>query len=151
MVKYRAWDKESKKMIDVEVINFRDKQVGIYDDLSEKWDYYNFQDIVLMEFTEQKDQSSVPQYIAEGDILKFNDTWAEYDFDGYVDGETTGINYVEIEKTADGWGFGKTKAPETCIDYMIEEERLTFSEIIKNESFNMVVVGNIYENPELLD
>ncbi|HEM2581398.1 TPA: hypothetical protein U0423_000231 [Streptococcus suis] len=89
--------------------------------------------------------------IFEGDVVKFNDTWSEYDYEGYVDGASEGENFTEIIKTEDGFSFGRTKIPESSVFYFLNDEHMKFSEIVKSDDFNMVVIGNIYENLELLE
>ncbi|MDG4506390.1 YopX family protein [Streptococcus suis] len=89
--------------------------------------------------------------IFEGDVVKFNDTWNEYDYEGYVDGASEGENFTEILKTENGFSFGRTKIPESSVFYFLNDEHMKFSEIVKSDDFNMVVIGNIYENPELVE
>ncbi|MFM0781642.1 YopX family protein [Streptococcus suis] len=89
--------------------------------------------------------------IFEGDVVKFRDTWDEYDYEGYVDGTSEGENFTEIIKTEDGFSFGRTKIPESSVFYFLDDERMKFSEIVKSDDFTMVIVGNIYENPELVE
>ncbi|MCE6986858.1 YopX family protein [Streptococcus suis] len=105
--------------------------------------------LIVMQSTGLFDKNG--KEIFEGDVIKFNDVWAEYCYEGYVDGCSEGENIVEIVKTKNGWGFGKTKFTDSSIFYFLEEERMTFREIVESNDFNMVVVGNIYENPELVE
>ncbi|HEM5132713.1 TPA: hypothetical protein U1275_000535 [Streptococcus suis] len=91
------------------------------------------------------------QEIFEGDVVKFKDTWDEYGYEGYVDGTSEGENFTEIIKTEDGFSFGRTKIPESSVFYFLDDERMKFSEIVESDDFSMVIVGNIYENPELLE
>ena len=47
--------------------------------------------------------------------------------------------------------FGKTKYPESSLFIRMEDEHLTFAELIKSRDFEFEIIGNIYENPELLE
>lgn len=47
--------------------------------------------------------------------------------------------------------FGKTKYPESSLLILMEDEHLNFKDFIKNENFEFEIIGNIYENPELLE
>lgn len=89
--------------------------------------------------------------IFEGDVVKFNDTWNEYDYEGFVDGTSEGENLTEIIKTEDGFSFGRTKIPESSVSYFLNDEHMKFSEIIKSADFGMVVIGNIHENLEWVE
>jgi len=89
--------------------------------------------------------------IFEGDILKFNDEWNEYCHEGYVDGSVEGVNYVEVVKGEACFEFGKTRYPESSLFIHMEDEHLSFAELVNDKDFEFEIVGNIYENPELLE
>ncbi|MDE1692864.1 YopX family protein [Streptococcus suis] len=151
--KYRVAYK-NKILGEVGSIDFIDQTVTVpvYD--SETGEYLadlelGLNQVILMQSTGLFDKNG--KEIFEGDVIKFNDVWAEYCYEGYVDGCSEGENIVEIVKTKNGWGFGKTKFTDSSIFYFLEEERMTFREIVESNDFNMVVVGNIYENPELVE
>lgn len=141
---------------DIMSIDFEEKEIcvqtiyfeqGLPD--SRDLDYYDFDDIVLMQSTGMRDKND--REIFEGDILKFNDTWSDYCYEGYVDGEITGVNYVEIEKETTCFGFGKTRIPESSLFDLMNNEHLAFKELITDTSFEFEIIGNIYENSELLE
>lgn len=117
------------------------------DDIAGEWIVNN--DLVLMQSTGLTDKHG--KEIFEGDILKFNDSWSDYCYEGYVDGEIEGINYVQIEKETTCFCFGKTKIPDSSLFYYANEEHLTFQEIITDTSFEFEIVGNVWEDGELLD
>ena len=142
----RAWDKEFKEMVQVDALVF-DEQIikATYKNGNVvKEDLKNY---VLMQSTGLKDKNG--KEIFEGDILKFNDTWSDYCYEGYVDGEITGVNYVEIETTC--FGFGKTRIPESSLFNLVNDEHFTFKELITDTSFEFEIIGNIHTNPELLE
>ncbi len=89
--------------------------------------------------------------IFEGDILKFNDEWNEYCYEGYVDGSVEGINFVEVARGEACFEFGRTRYPESSLFIRMEDERLTFAELIKSRDFEFEIIGNIHENRDLLE
>ncbi|CAG6265466.1 phage protein [Streptococcus pneumoniae] len=110
---------------------------------------YDFDDIELMQSTGLKDKNG--KEIFEGDILKFNDEWNEYCHEGYVDGSVEGVNYVEVVKGEACFEFGKTRYPESSLFIYMEDEHLSFAELVKDKDFGFEIIDNVYENPELLE
>ncbi|MFR6862473.1 YopX family protein, partial [Streptococcus pneumoniae] len=110
---------------------------------------YDFDEIELMQSTGLFDRNG--KEIFEGDILKFNDEWNEYCHEGYVDGSVEGVNYVEVVRSEICFEFGKTKYPDSSLFILMEDEQLNFKDFIKSEDFEFEIIGNIYENPELLE
>lgn len=138
--KFRAWDKETKTMNGMaEIYRNRNQEIELHprDD-----------EIILMQSTGLHDKNG--KEIFEGDILKFNDEWAEYDYCGYIDGVTEGINCVEVVRGEACFEFGKTKLPESAL-FAIEDEHFKFKDFIKDEGREFEIIGNIHENPELLE
>ena len=120
--KFRAWDKELQTMLDVSLIDFK-KSVLI----GEHWEFgetnfINFDEIELMQSTGLKDKNG--KEIFEGDILKSN----KY---------TTSVFY---ERGAYCVKFSRT--PNTTV---------TMNVISFIEKYKTKIIGNIYENPELLE
>nr|DAT33625.1 MAG TPA: YopX protein [Caudoviricetes sp.] len=147
--KFRAWDKETQTMLDVSLIDFK-KSVLV----GEHWEFgetnfINFDDVILMQSTGLKDKNG--KEIFEGDILKFNDEWDDYCYEGYVDGSTEGINFVEIERETTCFTFGKFQTSDSSLLYFMKDEYLSFEDLITDKDFEFEIVGNIYENPELLE
>lgn len=150
--RFRAWDKIHKTMYEVDdimSIDFGKSEISVKTLFFERTNYYKFDDIVLMQSTWLRDRNG--KEIFEGDILKFNDEWDEYCYEGYVDGVSEGINFVEIEKDTTCFGFGKTRIPESSLFDLMNDEHFTFKELITDTSFEFEIIGNIYENPELLE
>ncbi|MDV8516960.1 YopX family protein, partial [Streptococcus pneumoniae] len=110
---------------------------------------YDFDDIELMQSTGLKDKNG--KEIFEGDILKFNDEWNEYCHEGYVDGSVEGVNYVEVVKGEACFEFSKTRYPESSLFIYMEDEHLSFAELVKDKDFGFEIVGNVYENLEFLE
>lgn len=157
--KFRAWLKTEKRMIETDDlldIDYENEVVttqqvyfenGLPDDRD--LDNFVFEEIELMQSTGLFDKNS--KEIFEGDILKFNDEWNEYCHEGYVDGSVEGINFVEVVKGEACFEFGKTRYPESSLFIRMEDERLTFAELIKSRDFEFEIIGNIYKNRELLE
>lgn len=122
-IKFKVWDIKRKRMLDSQDIVFNN---GVFYE-----DYRDFEDgivlvnIVVMQCTGRKDKNGVG--IFEKDIVKIN---VDDAFD-YVDG----IGFVDwYEKKSEYAIFSKG---EPWIPLSIQGE--------------IEVIGNIYENPELLD
>lgn len=119
--KYRAWDKETQTMLDVSLIDFK-KSVLV----GEHWEFgetnfINFDDIHLMQSTGRKDKNG--KEIFEGDIL------------GTKDGLLNGV----VEYRADLGMF---------VNSLI---RYNNFERLCSIAGDREIIGNIYENPELLE
>lgn len=152
LLRFRAWNKATKEMYEVDdimSIDFGESKISVKTLFFERTNYYDFNDIVLMQSTGLRDKNG--KEIFEGDVLKFNDSWDDCCYEGYVDGEIEGVNYVEIQSESTGFIFCKTKYPDSSLFYYANEEHLTFQEILTDSDFEFEVIGNIYENPELLE
>ena len=111
-IKFSAWDKLNKEMINFESINFQERRV--YKDTVS---YRKFNDIELMQYTGLKDMKGKEIY--EGDILF--ETFRE-----------------EYFKVVFENGSFRAEVDEYSLDL---EDYANICE----------VVGNIYENPELIE
>ena len=154
--KFRAWYVLAEEMIDeILMISFVRKEIiGKFRDGSTSVplkfeDKRNGEDVILMQSTGLKDKNG--KEIFEGDVLKFNDEWNEYCHEGYVDGSVEGINYVEIVRDEACFDFGKTKFPESSLFILMEDEHLKFKDFIKNEDFEFEIIGNVWEDGDLID
>ena len=146
--KFRAWDKVFKEMVQVNALVF-DEQVIKATYKNGNIAKEDVKEYVLMQSTGLFDKNG--KEIFEGDILKFNDEWEDYCQEGYVDGSSEGINYVLIGSEMTYFIFEKTKYPDSSLFYYVNEEHLTFQEVMEDNEFEFEIVGNIYENPELLE
>ena len=141
ILKFRAWDKETKTMNGMaEIYRNRNQEIELRP---------RDENIILMQSTGLVDKHG--KEIFEGDILKFNDEWNEYCHEGYVDGSVEGVNYVEVVKGEACFEFGKTRYPESSLFIYMEDEHLSFAELVKNKDFGFEIIGNVYETPELLE
>ena len=130
-IKYRAWLKEEKKMVIVETIDFSEKSIQ-YLEKNEIIDAYLLrttflEDIELMQYTGIKDKNGKEIY--EGDILKY-----KFPYDRR-------LKHVSLVK------FIETEASFGLKD--IYGNEIPLYRITANNYFE--VIGNIYENPELLN
>ena len=119
--KFRAWDKELQTMLDVSLIDFKKRVL-----VGEHWkfgetNFMSFDEIELMQSTRLKDKSG--KEIFDGDIL------------GTKDGLLNGI----IEYREDLGMF---------VNSLI---RYNNFERLCNAAGNREIIGNVYENPELLE
>ena len=126
-IKFRAWLKEEKKMVNVETIDFTDKSIQYL----EKNEFINaylsrrmiFGDVELMQYTGLKDKNDKEIY--EGDILFFRDENMKY----VAVWQDTAfiIKSIEIRKYSEKM-------------YWLDDTEICCE-----------IVGNIYENKNLLE
>ena len=124
--KFRAWDKETKTMIDVSLINFEEHSI-----LGGYWEFgqtesIKFDEVELMQSTGLKDKNG--KEIFEGDIVR------------QVRTQPTTEN-----KTITG-GVTMLEGAWVIMNDCEQLASYLWSETDENE-----VLGNIYENPELLE
>ena len=129
-IKYRAWLKEEKKMVNVETIDFSEKSIQ-YLEKNEIIDAYLLrtkflEDVEIMQYTGLKDKNGKEIY--ERDILKY-----KFPYDRR-------LKHVSLVK------FIETEASFGLKD--IYGNEIPLYRITANNYFE--VVGNIYENEELL-
>lgn len=146
--KFRAWLKKEQKMD-----NYIDHISWLEDELYCIGDGITYmvsaEDLELMQSTGLFDRNG--KEIFEGDVLKFNDEWNEYCHEGYVDGSVEGVNYVEVVRSEACFEFGKTKYPDSSLFILMEDEHLNFKDFIKSEDFEFEIIGNVWEDGDLID
>jgi len=130
-IKYRAWLKEEKKMVNVETIDFSEKSIQ-HLEKNEIIDAYLLrttflEDIDLMQYTGLKDKNGKEIY--EGDILKYKFPY---------DRRLKHVSLVKFIETETSFGLKDIYGNE-----------IPLYRIAANNYFE--VIGNIYENPELLE
>lgn len=120
-VKFRVYDKENKEMLDVENLHWDDCTGEFSIQTTMYTDYFTPEEMILMQFTGLHDKNGKEIY--EGDILPFV----------MIDGKQE--NYYIIFRD------GEFDA--------INKEDTNF--IWRSAWKESVVIGNIYDNPELLE
>ena len=157
-IKFRAWLKEEKKIVNVETIDFTDKSIQ-YLEKSEIINAYllrrvSFDDVELMQYTGVKNKNGKEIY--EGDILlssNENGIFLQLIGFGNDDREYSGI--LNGFKIIDGRLLEND-------DYEIDECKKFTQELIKAHNIPILqpentiidgwwVIGNIYENKNLLE
>lgn len=125
--KFRAWLKEEKEMIDVDEIHWSDGQLDfIGDGITFKC---KSDDLVLMQSTGLKDKNG--KEIFEGDVVQYQNT------------KVPSADSKGVIRYFDNWAmFG--------IDIEHNEPRALFFNGLADH-ISLEAVGNIYENPELLE
>ena len=124
-IKFRAWDKENKKMAQVSRINFGPGGIR-----------YLVDDSVLLEYTGLHDKNG--REIYEGDIVSFGSVWNNGDNED-ID-EEFHIGVVEYDPN---YAVYNVNCEESG------ERHFMFMDVINYDGFG--VIGNIFENPELLE
>ena len=135
-IKFRAWDKEGKVMIDWFWLssegNLYETPIIVYD--TPHLELERNDDLVAMQYTGLKDKNGAEIY--EGDIVK-----RTYLFDGAFG--KTHVGEVVYDKESARYVISK---PNKFIEPKTEDLGNTLSYRSTYE-----VIGNIYENPELLE
>ena len=144
-IKFRAWLKEHKSMIDVMEIDIDNQTIFYYWFGDHDGHFENFNKIDLMEYIGLKDKNNKEIY--EGDVVKLVHTGIEISADRLEDLK----RFVGIIKYENGI-FKIVKTEKSLIESKyFEMEQKKVSEIfIYSKLYDLEVIGNIYENPELL-
>ncbi|WP_455452046.1 YopX family protein [Streptococcus salivarius] len=138
--RFRAWNKATKEMYgadDIIAINFEEKEIcvqtiyfeqGLPD--SRDLDYYDFDDIVLMQSTGMRDKND--REIFEGDVVT----------DGHTMGDIKNHSTLGFYMVDDN-GIERFFSDDTTIE--------DFGEDVETASRILEIIGNIYTNPELAE
>lgn len=135
--RFRAWNKATKEMYgadDIIAINFEEKEIcvqtiyfeqGLPD--SRDLDYYDFDDIVLMQSTGMRDKND--REIFEGDILKV----------------TNLSSWLEVVS------FNSNKAMFVSKETKRKIEETPLYDLFNTDIFEVEIIGNIHTNPKLAE
>ncbi|WP_200777447.1 YopX family protein [Enterococcus faecium] len=133
--RFRAWDKKTETIQEIESISFKEKKLVI-DQKSVTWfnsDYIrNSDEVELMQSTGMKDKNGVE--IFEGDVVSVS---VRNGFD-YLD------NKVCVVKNSIDYSGLVCATVDEDLEYQIFNTELF-------EEYTYEVIGNIYENSELLE
>jgi uncharacterized phage protein (TIGR01671 family) len=140
-IKFRAWDKLNKCMGNVKEIEFYIQVVtyGVAKSSTDDnwtWQPMEISDVHLMQYTGYKDKNGVEIY--EGDILQITST-DEDKKNGYND-------FTELVY----FSFGSFRVTEGEYNILLTTEpEGSFNELGECFDKDCVVIGNMYETPEL--
>lgn len=123
MLQPKVYIKYLDKVLEVESIRFDTKVVEVYDESFNMYRFLDFDEVEFMENTGLKDKNG--KYIYEGDIVTVNGTW-----DCIIEYKQSSCAFV-LKSIDSRWSNGYFSNYED-IEEMLE------------------VIGNIYENKELL-
>jgi len=127
-IKFRAWDKIRKIWIHIMSIQWFSGKEGCVADGTHS---YPFSDIELIQFTGLKDKNDKEIY--EGDIVRTPDI---------------ADNLWEIYWHINGFCLGRKRKDKSVLDWPTDENGY----VCYGRSWvDIEVLGNIYENPELLE
>lgn len=130
-IKFRAWLKEEEKMVNVSLMSLTEKWIGYQifyeEEKKKKFEFSDSENFELMQYTRIKDKNGKEIY--EGDILKYN-----FPYDGILK-HISPVSYLDTQAS-----FGIVD----CYG-----NNVPLYDISVNNYFE--VIGNIYENPELLE
>ncbi|WP_035052856.1 YopX family protein [Carnobacterium pleistocenium] len=127
-IKFRAWLKDIKQFAEIRHISFFEGEriFKIYDQPMSEEVWFELEDLELLQYTGLKDANDVEIY--EGDIVCFTT-------EIYIDGVYVERNYIE---------YVNYRNSSFCLDGLLLAD-------ISDTDDEIEVVGNIYENPELLE
>ncbi|EGO2631659.1 hypothetical protein IET32_001516 [Enterococcus faecalis] len=127
--KFRAYVKEVNKTYEITEIDFGDEQLK-----TELGDWWSFDEVEIMQSTGVKDKNGVE--IFEGDVVKVTDV------------ESGKYSYISAVKNYSNEGY-----PALDIEYppTYYYESNVLSAIMCNGFETIEVIGNVWDNPELLE
>ena len=129
--KYRVWHHELGRLMSVKCMFFQDSEIEEFelnDALMNDYITAYPDEIELMQSTGLKDKNG--KEIFEGDVLELKDC-----------GET--IGNVKV--------YWDDSLALFQLDAIIVDEKAPIYKVVDDEDYSYIVVGNIYENPELLE
>ena len=147
-IKFRAFDIENKEMLKVENLYFNNISNRVEIKTLMYSDYFNENEMILMQYTGLKDKNGKEIY--EGDIVEI--LWY-YRKTRYV------VKYGEYKIDCCGCCYNEHNAYGFYLEHIklrdaqqsINDDEYAQQSINDDEIVEIVVIGNIYDNPELLE
>ena len=145
MLQPKIYVEDKKKVYDTQFIDYKHKRVTFFDSETQ-WTYTRlFSEVEFMENTGMKDKNG--KYIYVEDILKFDDEFPTWDYEGEVSA-CDGFNVAIVTKEKNFITLTNFQADDGGLEEMLFTRDLIISEL-NFEDFE--VIGNIYENKELVE
>jgi uncharacterized phage protein (TIGR01671 family) len=138
-IKFRAWLKNEKKMIDVWWYDGCYILQRFFTGFTVAEIKHHRRDSVLMQFTGLKDFNDKEIY--EGDIFIYNYT---------LDGTQTRIKKVEFNKEVGAWYLGGDLLSTVLIEQNNDDWKKSQNYKIRDNQY-LRISGNIFQNPELFE
>lgn len=135
-IKFRAWEMNYKEIIDVDSINFESKIINT------ECAWRMFSEVILMQYTGLKDKNG--REIYEKDIVEIKHTYDYMAFDGYERSWT-------ITKGEVAFNYAGFDVKYLDRDGEPVWSGITLMECLSDMVSEWEVIGNIFENPELLE
>ena len=127
ILRYRAWLKEDKEMIEVEEMNFYNGELDFIGDAI-TW-MCKSNDCVLMQSTGLRDKNG--KEIFEDDIIKVTNL--------------SNCSWLEVVS------FSNNKAMFVSKEVKREVEEIPLYDLFNTDIFEVEIIGNIHTNPELVE
>ena len=131
--RYRAWNKATKEMYeadDIMSIEFGKSEISVKTLFFEQTNYYDFDDIVLMQSTGLRDKNG--KEIFEGDVVT----------DGHTLGDIKNHSTLGFYMVDDN-GIERFFSDDSTIE--------DFEEDVETAARILEIIGNIHTNPELAE
>lgn len=124
MLQPKVYIAKLDKILEVKLIDFDNEEIEVYDEDKSIYSYFNFFEVEFMENTGMKDKNG--SYIYEGDIVTVNGTW-----NCIIEYKQSSCAFV-LKSIDSRWSTGYFSNYD-AIEEMLE------------------VIGNVYENEELVE
>lgn len=138
-IKFRAWDKQQKRMLQGYTPDNHPKREIILIEFCIGFSGYNLGDLEIMQYTCRKDEKGKEIY--EGDIIKLKR--------GLPNNYVYPLVIVEWDNETGGWHLMAVHPYEVVSSNGVDMEKMRELGYLDELGENDVVVGDIYQNPEL--